>query len=1251
MGVRKTQIPCGPNVATAGCRRLDFLVLAYLLLVIVLSVSNAAAQSVGFAPPANLYAWQSGRSVELTWSPPAVGQVLGYNVYRSENSNGPWTRLNDELVGPTAHVDRSPPSGTSYYAVSAVNEGQNETGQTPPIGVAFFSRVATDAPAETFSLTHFPLGGDWKAAYSEKIINTVFDHSRRELYKDDYDTEHKCPKGWGDDVDVNQPCVIAYTGEIGHVNPVDGIERKGVKLQAWGKPDETSFSLNGSYRGSNGDDKHLYYDSHDGYDYSTKNTKNTEATVFAASAGETITGDKCRGTVALKHSSGYAVYYRHLSSFDKKVTDSKGEYKPGVRVEAGDPIGKAGGTPCKETDPQLAVHLHFEVRNKDDVKVDPYGWEGDLYGKADPYKYDKKGLNVNLWGRCTDPTQFSGAYFAKQIPVGEPALIRCDSAINFEWGTGSPDPDPVPKLPSDHFSVRWTKIENFKKGTYTFTVGANDGVRLKIDGTTLIDDWNDHAYRETSKPIAFKKLGEHLIEVEYYEKEGGARVEVRWESAGGNPPPSCSSFTVSPTNQSFGASGGKGKVAVTTQKNCNWSAASSKSWLTITSGSSGNGKGKIGFVVEPSSNTSQRQATITVQDQVFTVTQAASPLPPSNLPPAISSFIPSTTSVAPSGTVALTLVASDSENDPLIYTWSATCGMLSTTSGPGPVTWTAPGSPTTCTITVSVTDSKPGHSPVTQSVSITVQDVATPAPAAPSNLLAAALSSSQISLAWNDNSTNETGFKIERKTGTGGTFAQIGTQEENLNFFNDSGLAASTQFCYRVRATNAGGDSAYSNEACATTQAGTACSFTLFPPGQSFGASAGSGSVAVTTQAGCSWTATSSASWLTITSGSPGSGNGTVGFSVGTNSSTSQRQATITVQGQVFTVTQAGNFPPPAPDLVVTQVTGPSCGGIGGTGQFNATVLNQGNGFASATSTGFYLSTDSTVNTSDLPLGSCGTSSLNPNQSTQCSAILTIPNTPGTFFIGAIANDSNAGVIESNTGNNALAGGQITVSGNCPGALGTILVQATLNGNPITLTSGSFTLTGPGETMNWTGGIPYTFREKAAGTWTISNITNGPANSSLSSIDPSSTQVLSGGASITFTLNFTGTFLPDLQILDLNPPPGQQAVIGSQASLSGIRVQNFGAAPTGVPFSVGLYWSADTSFSISNDVFAGSCPFPALQSNQQGYIDPCVISVPPSLNPGIYYIVGFVDYNQQVAETNESNNVKVQTQWPINLVR
>ena len=63
-------------------------------------------------------------------------------------------------------------------------------------------------------------------------------------------------------------------------------------------------------------------------------------------------------------------------------------------------------------------------------------------------------------------------------------------------------------------------------------------------------------------------------------------------------------------------------------------------------------------------------------------------------------------------------------------------------------------------------------------------------------------------------------------------------------------------------------------------QQGISCTFTISPTSQSFSSSGGTGSVSVTTQSGCTWTATSNVSWITITSGSSGTGNGTVNYSV-----------------------------------------------------------------------------------------------------------------------------------------------------------------------------------------------------------------------------------------------------------------------------------------------------------------------------------------------------------------------------------
>jgi hypothetical protein len=82
------------------------------------------------------------------------------------------------------------------------------------------------------------------------------------------------------------------------------------------------------------------------------------------------------------------------------------------------------------------------------------------------------------------------------------------------------------------------------------------------------------------------------------------------------------------------------------------------------------------------------------------------------------------------------------------------------------------------------------------------------------------------------------------------------------------------------------------------------CSYTIFPTSASFSSTGGAASVAVTAPAACGWTAASNAGFITVNSGSGGSGNGTVGYSVQANTGI-QRTGTITIAGRTFTVSQA----------------------------------------------------------------------------------------------------------------------------------------------------------------------------------------------------------------------------------------------------------------------------------------------------------------------------------------------------------
>jgi len=72
----------------------------------------------------------------------------------------------------------------------------------------------------------------------------------------------------------------------------------------------------------------------------------------------------------------------------------------------------------------------------------------------------------------------------------------------------------------------------------------------------------------------------------------------------------------------------------------------------------------------------------------------------------------------------------------------------------------------------------------------------------------------QLTLSWQDNSTNENNFGVERKTGTSGTYAQIALVSANTTSYVDTSVTHGVTYCYRVDALNSAGASAYTNEVC-----------------------------------------------------------------------------------------------------------------------------------------------------------------------------------------------------------------------------------------------------------------------------------------------------------------------------------------------------------------------------------------------------------------------------------------------------
>ena len=95
---------------------------------------------------------------------------------------------------------------------------------------------------------------------------------------------------------------------------------------------------------------------------------------------------------------------------------------------------------------------------------------------------------------------------------------------------------------------------------------------------------------------------------------------------------------------------------------------------------------------------------------------------------------------------------------------------------------------------------------------LTATGTALTAPTAPTGLTAFAAPMTGIMLNWTDNSSNESGFEVERSTTSGAGFVLLTTTAAGVNSYTDSSTSTGTTYYYRVRAINAAGNSAYSAE-------------------------------------------------------------------------------------------------------------------------------------------------------------------------------------------------------------------------------------------------------------------------------------------------------------------------------------------------------------------------------------------------------------------------------------------------------
>jgi hypothetical protein len=142
--------------------------------------------------------------------------------------------------------------------------------------------------------------------------------------------------------------------------------------------------------------------------------------------------------------------------------------------------------------------------------------------------YDRTGGGlVRLWWEKVSTTSFPdwrGEYWPNRTLSGSPQLERNDTAIDFNWGDGSP----ASGFFASDFSARWSRRIDFEEGVYRFSARADDGIRVYIDDKRIINEWhaNDGSTTFTAD-VSLK--GRHWVVVEYYEQAGAALVKFWWK--------------------------------------------------------------------------------------------------------------------------------------------------------------------------------------------------------------------------------------------------------------------------------------------------------------------------------------------------------------------------------------------------------------------------------------------------------------------------------------------------------------------------------------------------------------------------------------------------------------------------------------------------------------------------------------------------------------------------------------------------
>ena len=354
---------------------------------------------------------------------------------------------------------------------------------------------------------------------------------------------------------------------------------------------------------------------------------------------------------------------------------------------------------------------------------------------------------------------------------------------------------------------------------------------------------------------------------------------------------------IAPSSRTAAQTAGSGTVSVTAGAGCAWTAQSNTSWITVTGGASGSANGTVSYSITANSQTTARVGTVAIAGQVFTLTQAAVGCSYSISPTSramTSAAGSSTTSVTAPGTCAWTAAS----NNP---TWLSISSGASGTSN-GVVTFAVTANTSTQSRTGTLTVGG-------QALTVTQEGTACSYAVSPTvRNIAGGGGSSSTAVSTTSGCTWTAASNSSWITITSGA-SRTGSGNVNFTIAPNQGAARNGTLTVAGRTVT-------------VSQSANTCNFSLTPTSRTVHAGASTNTVQLSVTSGCAWTASSNASWLTVSSSS-GTGSRLISYSIAVNPSGTGRTGRLTIGGQVHTINQNGATTPTRPaGLRIVTVTG-----------------------------------------------------------------------------------------------------------------------------------------------------------------------------------------------------------------------------------------------------------------------------------------------------------------------------------------